>query len=62
MVPTWVLSKYIEFINHGLEIDYHKEMDCVQQEMRELTTKEKESLRMLEETFRGIGYVINEEK
>lgn len=55
---TLVPSKYIEFINHDLEIDYPKEMARIQQELQEYLLKEKESLRMLEESFNNIGYGI----
>lgn len=57
---TLVPSKYIEFIDHDLEIDYPKEMARIQQEMRELMQREKESQQMLEEAFKGIGYGIEE--
>ena len=57
---TLVPSKYIEFIDHDLEIDYPKEMARIQQEMKELMQREKESQRMLEEAFNGIGYGIEE--
>lgn len=56
---TLVPSKYIEFIDHDLEIDYPKEMARIQQEMKELMAKEKESQKMLEEAFKGIGYGID---
>jgi type I restriction enzyme M protein len=52
-------SKYIEFIDHDLEIDYEKEIARIQAEMREVITAEKKSQTMLEEAFRGIGYGIN---
>lgn len=55
---TLVPSKYIEFIDHDLEIDYHKEMAKIQKEMKDLMRREKESQRMLEDAFRGIGYDI----
>lgn len=57
----WVLtpSKYIEFIDHDLDIDYEKEMARIQTEMKNILKQEKESQRMLEEAFRGIGYGIN---
>ena len=55
---TLVPSKYIEFIDHDLEIDYPKEMARIQQEIRELMQREKESQKMLEEAFLGIGYSI----
>ena len=57
---TLVPSKYIEFIDHDLEIDYPKEMARIQQEMKELMQREKESQRMLEEAFKGIGYGIED--
>jgi type I restriction enzyme M protein len=55
---TLVPSKYIEFVDHDLEIDYPKEMAHIQQEMKVLMAREKESQRMLEEAFKGIGYGI----
>ncbi len=57
----WALtpSKYIEFIDHDLEIDYPKEMTRIQKEMQELMAVEKRSQKMLEEAFRGIGYGID---
>jgi type I restriction enzyme M protein len=41
-----------------LEIDYPKEMARIQEEMKALMQREKESQRMLEEAFEGIGYGI----
>ena len=57
----WVLtpSKYIEFIDHDLDIDYEKEMARIQTEMKDILQQAKESQRMLEEAFRGIGYGID---
>ena len=57
----WVLtpSKYIEFIDHDLEIDYPKEMARIQREMKEIMVAEKQSQKMLEDAFRGIGYGID---
>jgi type I restriction enzyme M protein len=52
-------SKYVEFIDHDLEIDYGAEMTRIQAEMREVLNAEKESQAMLEEAFRGIGYGID---
>ena len=56
----WALtpSKYIEFIDHDLDIDYEKEMTRIQAEMREVMRQEKQSQAMLEDAFRGIGYGI----
>ena len=51
-------SKYIEFIDHDLEIDFPAEMRRIQQEMRDVLEQEKASQKMLEEAFRGIGYGI----
>lgn len=51
-------SKYIEFIDHDLEIDFPAEMCRIQQEMRDVLAKEKQSQQMLEDAFRGIGYGI----
>lgn len=51
-------SKYIEFIDHDLEIDFPVEMARIQQEMREVLAQEKQSQKMLEDAFRGIGYGI----
>ena len=57
---NWSLtpSKYIEFIDHDLEIDYEKEMSRIQKEMKELLAQEKQSQKMLADAFKGIGYGI----
>lgn len=52
-------SKYVEFIDHDLNIDYEKEMARIQKEMRDILKKEKESQTMMEEAFRGIGYGLD---
>ena len=52
-------SKYIEFIDHDLEIDYASEMTRIQAEMQAVLVDEKRSQTMLEEAFRGIGYGID---
>ncbi len=51
-------SKYIEFIDHDLEINYEEEMRRIQTQMTGILKREKEAQRMLEEAFRGIGYGI----
>ncbi len=51
-------SKYIEFIDRDLDIDYPKEMARIQNEMREVLSLEKQSQTILQEAFRGIGYGI----
>ncbi len=56
---TLIPSKYIEFIDHDLEIDYPAAMARVQEEMREIMNAEKESQAMLADAFRGLGYGID---
>ena len=58
---NWSLvpSKYIEFIDHDLDIDFKAEMSRIQQEMRDILAEEKQSQKMLEEAFKGIGYGID---
>lgn len=51
-------SKYIEFIDHDLEIDYEKEMARIQAEMKQVLAIEKASQASLEAAFKGIGYEI----
>lgn len=57
----WALtpSKYIEFIDHDLDIDYEKEMSRIQAEMQDIMKAEKKSQQMLEDAFREIGYGID---
>ena len=52
-------SKYIEFVDRDLGIDYEKEMTRIQNEMRDLMKMEKESQVMLEAAFEGIGHGIS---
>lgn len=56
----WTLtpSKYIEFIDHDLDINFEEEMKRIQNEMEDILKKEKESQKMLEDAFKGIGYGI----
>ena len=51
-------SKYIEFVDRDLGIEYDGEMSRIQAEMREILAMEKESQSMLEAAFEGIGYEI----
>ena len=51
-------SKYVEFVDKDLDIDYEKEMTRIQKEMKNIMKLEKESQKSLEEAFRGIGYEI----
>jgi type I restriction enzyme M protein len=52
-------SKYIEFIDHDLDIDYAKEMVRIQSEMREVLKVEKASQKALGVALGGIGYGID---
>jgi type I restriction enzyme M protein len=52
-------SKYIEFIDRDLEIDFAAEMSRIQTEMRDVLAREKQSQKLLEDAFRGIGYGID---
>jgi type I restriction enzyme M protein len=51
-------SKYIEFIDHDLDIDYESEMKRIQNEMQKVIKVEKQSQEMLEKAFKGVGYGI----
>lgn len=55
---TLVPSKYIEFIDHDLDIDFPAEMARIQREMKSILEQEKKSQKMLEDAFKGIGYGI----
>lgn len=48
----WTLtpSKYIEFVDHDLDINYEKEMARIQSEMKEIMEQEKKSQLMLKDT------------
>lgn len=54
-----VPSKYIEFIDHDLDIDFSKEMTRIQKELKDLIDEEVESQKKLKEAMRGIGYGID---
>lgn len=57
---NWSLvpSKYIEFIDHDLDIDFEKEMKRIQKEMAKLLEEERQSQKDMEDAFKGIGYSI----
>ena len=55
---TLTPSKYIEFIDHDLKIDYPTEMARIQKEMKEVIEQEKQSQELLIKAFKGIGYGI----
>ena len=56
----WTLtpSKYIEFVDHDLNINFEEEMSRIQKEMQDILKEEKKSQQMLEDAFEGIGYGI----
>jgi type I restriction enzyme M protein len=54
-----VPSKYIEFIDHDLQIDFPKEMEKIQREMKDIIKEEKQSQSSLEDAFKRIGYGID---
>ncbi len=53
-----VPSKYIEFIDRDLELDFDKEMKRIQGEFKELLKDEKQSQEELIEAFKGLGYEL----
>ncbi len=55
---TLVPSKYIEFVDRDLDINYPEEMARIQKEMADLLRREEESRTMLQKAFRGIGFDI----
>ena len=55
---TLTPSKYIEFIDHDLDIDFPNEMARIQNEMKEVIEQEKQSQQLLIKAFEGIGYGI----
>ena len=52
-------SKYIEFIDHDMEIDFAAEMGRIREEMSEVLAQEKQSQKMLVKAFKGIGYGLD---
>lgn len=60
---NWSLtpSKYIQFVDHDLDIDFDKEMKRIKSEMLDIISKEEKSQKMLKEAFEGIGYGIKED-
>jgi type I restriction enzyme M protein len=53
-----VPSKYIEFVDRDLQIDFGKEMSRIQAELKEIMKEEEHSQSVLREAFEGIGYGI----
>lgn len=54
-----VPSRYVEFVDRDLEIDFDHEMKRIQSEMTEILKMEKESQAMMESAFKEIGYEVN---
>ena len=54
-----VPSKYIEFVDRDLDIDFDKEMIRIQKQMKALLKEEKETHQMLRDAFEGIGYNVD---
>ena len=52
-------SKYIEFVDHDLDIDFNPEMNRIQQEVKEIVAAEKQTQKMLKSAFKEIGYGID---
>ena len=55
---TLIPSKYIDFIDRDMQIDFRKEMNRIQKEMINVIESEKNTQSMLEDAFEGIGYGI----
>ena len=53
-----VPSRYIEFMDRDMNIDFESEMLRIQNEMRGIMSEERESQNILEDAFGGIGYGI----
>lgn len=54
-----VPSKYIEFVDRDLDIDFDKEMIRIQKKMKALLKEEKETHQMLRDAFEGVGYNVD---
>jgi type I restriction enzyme M protein len=53
-----VPSKYIEFVDRDLQIDFGKEMSRIQAELKEIMKEEEHSQSVLRKAIEGIGYGI----
>lgn len=51
-------SRYVEFVDREMNIDYKSEMKKIQEEMAEIITEEERTQKILKEAFKGIGYGI----
>ena len=61
---NWALtpSKYIEFIDHDMQIDFDAEMKRIKKEVSDILVAQQKSQESLKAAFEGIGYdlVVNE--
>ena len=53
---TLIPSKYIEFIDHDMDINYEKEISKIQTKMKNILIDEEISQKMMIDSFRGSGY------
>ena len=51
-------SKYIEFVNRDVAVDFDSKMKELQSEMRDLLKAEKESEKELAKVFKNLGYEL----
>lgn len=49
-------SKYIDFIDHDLDLDYEAEMTRIQNEMRKIIESNRQTQDLLKSAFKGVGY------
>ena len=51
-------SKYIEFVDRDLGLNYQEEMERIQKEFADLLGEEKKSQQDILDAFKGLGYEI----
>ena len=56
---TLVPSKYIEFVDNDLNIQFDEEIKNVQNKISELISMEENNIQDMRDSFRGIGYEID---
>lgn len=55
---TLIPSKYIEFIDHDLDIDYEKEMNNIVKSLTKIIEEEDDNQKELINSLKGIGYDV----
>lgn len=55
---TLIPSKYIEFIDHDLDIDYEKEMNSIVESLAKIIEEEDDNQKELINSLKGIGYDV----